>query len=60
VRVYVNRLSDWLFVFARWVTKNLGNRETLWTPLAKREEMMNVSNMIRKFHENEQDFEKLE
>ena len=60
VRVYVNRLSDWLFVFTRWVTKNLGNQETLWTPLAKREEMMNVSNMIRKFQENEQDFERLE
>ena len=59
-RIYVNRLSDWFFVFARWVTKNLGESETLWTPLAKRQDSMNVSTMIKKFHANEQDFESLE
>jgi len=58
--VYVNRLSDWFFVFARWVTRNLGESETLWTPLAKRQESSNVSSMIKKFHSNEQDFENLE
>ena len=60
VRIYINRLSDWFFVFARWVTKNLGKSETLWTPLAKRQNSTNVSTMIKKFHANEQDFESLE
>ena len=58
--VYINRLSDWFFVFARWVTKNLGESEVLWTPLAKRQESNNVSGMIKKFHANEQDFDNLE
>jgi len=58
-RIYVNRLSDWFFVFARWVTKNLGEQETLWTPLAKRQESTNVAGMIKKFHANEQDFDNL-
>ena len=58
-RVYVNRLSDWFFVFARWVTKNLGDRETLWTPLGKRQDAGSVAAMIRKFHENEQEFDDL-
>jgi hypothetical protein len=52
-------LSDWFFVFARWVTKNLGEQETLWTPLGKRQESANVASMIRKFHQNEQDFDNL-
>ena len=34
---YLNRISDWLFVLARWITKNTGEEETLWTPLGKRE-----------------------
>ncbi len=59
-RIYINRLSDWFFVFARWVTKNIGAEETLWTPLAKRQESTSVSAMIKKFHSNEQDFEDLE
>jgi cob(I)alamin adenosyltransferase len=29
---YVNRLSDALFVFGRWVAATLGERETLWQP----------------------------
>ena len=58
-RIYTNRLSDWFFVFARWVTKNLGEQETLWTPLGKRQESANVASMIRKFHQNEQDFDNL-
>ncbi len=58
-RIYINRLSDWFFVFARWVTKNLGEQETLWTPLAKRQESTSVAGMIKKFHVNEQDFDNL-
>ena len=29
---YVNRLSDAFFVWSRWATHQLGNRETLWEP----------------------------
>jgi len=34
---YLNRISDWLFVLGRWIAKNTGEVETLWTPLGKRE-----------------------
>lgn len=30
--VYLNRLSDWLFVIARAAAKNLGHAEVLWDP----------------------------
>jgi len=33
---YLNRISDWFFVLARWIAKNTGEEETLWTPLGKR------------------------
>jgi len=33
---YLNRISDWLFVMARWIAKNTGEEESLWTPLGKR------------------------
>ena len=36
VIAYLNRLSDWLFVLARWVGMILGESETLWVPLGKR------------------------
>jgi cob(I)alamin adenosyltransferase len=29
---YLNRLSDALFVFSRWVAANLGEQELLWQP----------------------------
>jgi cob(I)alamin adenosyltransferase len=29
---YLNRLSDALFVFSRWVAATLGEREVLWEP----------------------------
>ncbi len=28
--IYINRLSDWLFVFSRWVIKKEGQNEYLW------------------------------
>lgn len=34
---YLNRISDWLFVMGRWIAKNTGEIEVLWTPLGKRE-----------------------
>tara|TARA_Y100000588_G_scaffold364192_1_gene427617 strand:- start:226 stop:831 length:606 start_codon:yes stop_codon:yes gene_type:complete len=33
---YLNRISDWLFVLSRWIAKNIGEEESLWTPLGKR------------------------
>ena len=33
---YLNRISDWLFVLGRWIAKNTGEEEVLWTPLGKR------------------------
>lgn len=35
---YLNRISDWFFVLARWIAKNTGEEESLWTPLGKRED----------------------
>jgi len=37
VMAYLNRLSDWLFVLARWIARSTGEVETLWTPLGERE-----------------------
>ena len=33
---YLNRLSDWLFVLARWITMRLGESEALWVPVDQR------------------------
>ena len=38
VITYLNRLSDWLFVSIRWIAMILGEDETLWVPLGKRNE----------------------
>jgi len=35
---YLNRLSDWMFVLGRWITRMTGEEEELWTPLGKRQE----------------------
>ena len=34
---YLNRISDWLFVMGRWIAKNTGEEEVLWTPLGKKD-----------------------
>ena len=34
--VYLNRLSDWLFVACRHATFTLGEEEVLWIPLSSR------------------------
>ena len=54
--IYVNRLSDWLFVLGRWVSFSLGNDETIWKPLAKREQVEGVVDIIKKFNSNDDDF----
>ena len=30
ILIYINRLSDYLFVYARWVSQKTGQSETLW------------------------------
>tara|TARA_X000001036_G_scaffold231089_2_gene215917 strand:- start:5484 stop:6191 length:708 start_codon:yes stop_codon:yes gene_type:complete len=54
--VYVNRLSDWLFVLGRWVSFSLGNDETIWKPLATREQSEGVVDLIKKFNSNDDEF----
>ena len=34
---YLNRLSDHCFVLGRWISAKIGEEETLWTPMGKRE-----------------------
>jgi cob(I)alamin adenosyltransferase len=36
ILAYLNRLSDWLFVMARWFGKISDEEETLWKPLGRR------------------------
>ena len=59
VQVYLNRLSDWLFVLARWVTSGLGHDEMLWQPLGKRGPGSGVANRIRRLYASDEDFEML-
>tara|TARA_B100000900_G_scaffold62157_1_gene47625 strand:+ start:3927 stop:4625 length:699 start_codon:yes stop_codon:yes gene_type:complete len=54
--VYVNRLSDWLFVMGRWVCTCLGHSESLWEPLARREQSDGISELIEKITSNDNDF----
>ena len=56
VQVYLNRLSDWLFVLGRWVTSGLGHDETLWQPLGKRGPESGVAKRIRQLHASDNDF----
>ena len=59
VQVYLNRLSDWLFVLGRWVTSGLGHDEMLWQPLGKRGPESGVANRIRRLYASDEDFEML-
>ena len=54
--IYVNRLSDWLFVLGRWVCHCLGHSESLWEPLAKRELSDGITDLIKKINSNDNDF----
>ena len=35
---YLNRVSDHCFVLGRWISAKIGEEETLWTPMGKRQE----------------------
>ena len=54
--VYINRLSDWLFVMGRWVSVMLGEDETLWLPLGKRSSEKGVADRVNKMRSNDDAF----
>ena len=59
VLVYLNRLSDWLFVFGRWMCACLGNNESLWMPLGKRGPEDGVASLIRKLGQRDEEINNL-
>jgi len=46
IKEYFNRLSDWLFIFSRWVSKRLDEEEFLWIPVEKRDKNTSLSKII--------------
>jgi cob(I)alamin adenosyltransferase len=59
VLVYINRLSDWLFVLGRWVSHVLNEEETLWVPLGKRPAERGVAHRVAQMRTNDEDFSSL-
>jgi cob(I)alamin adenosyltransferase len=59
VLVYLNRLSDWLFVLGRWVGLMLNEDETLWVPLGKRPAERGVAHRVAQIRSNDDDFSAL-
>ena len=47
VKQYFNRLSHWLFIFARWISNRLGEDEFYWTPVEKRDNSISISDIIK-------------
>jgi len=50
---YVNRLSDWFFVIARFVSKRMMVDEVLWLPLGKRGPEEGISVILREQRMND-------
>ena len=46
IQEYFNRLSDWLFILARWISIRLDEMENLWIPVEKRETFTPISGLI--------------
>jgi cob(I)alamin adenosyltransferase len=59
VLVYLNRLSDWLFVLGRWVGLMLNEDETLWVPLGKRSAERGVAHRVAQIRSNDDDLSAL-
>ena len=50
--VYCNRLSDWCFVLARWITHRLDGTEVLWRPIGERSSSEANRTLIQRDHTN--------
>lgn len=48
IKEYFNRLSDWLFILARWVSIRLDEEEFLWVPIEKRGDEPSISGIIER------------
>ena len=59
VGVYLNRLSDWLFVMGRWISSTLNEEETLWVPLGKRTAEKGVAHRVAQMRSNDDDLSSL-
>lgn len=59
VCVYLNRLSDWLFVMGRWISSTLNEEETLWVPLGKRTAERGVAHRVAQMRSNDDDLSSL-
>jgi cob(I)alamin adenosyltransferase len=59
VKVYVNRLSDWMFVLGRWVSSMLNEEETLWVPLGQRPAEQGVAHRVAQMRSNDEDLNTL-
>ena len=57
VLMYINRLSDWLFVLSRWITAVLGEEEMLWLPLGKRGKEDGIASAILRQVEHDSDLD---
>ena len=53
--VYFNRLSDWCFVLARWITHRLDGTEVLWRPIGERSVSEASRTLIQRDHTNVED-----
>ncbi len=59
VCVYLNRLSDWLFVMGRWISSTLNEEESLWVPLGKRTAEKGVAHRVAQMRSNDDDLSSL-
>ena len=48
---YVNILSDWLFIFSRWITHRMGLKEVLWEPMDSTKKPKSIADIIIKQQE---------
>ena len=58
-KVYLNRLSDWLFVMGRWVSATLNESEVLWVPLGQRPAERGVAHRVEQMRSNDDDLASL-
>jgi len=59
VKVYLNRLSDWLFVMGRWTSMMLNEAETLWVPLGQRPAEKGVAHRVAQMRASDEELSDL-